>query len=190
MTDSSWPGGWKVLSDSQKRSIIFWSTWNCTQCQAYGEENVGWARHELPEGGGEVYVWLGAMIIDHGTDFFRYFNRITYQSLVLTYHSGYAMNFLLLWVRCFTLKLGWQKLGMILESKVSKELKKSKNFTQTKKYLLLNSFKWKLFSEDLNDSWNWKLTSVWQLLWTCHFLKPSFPLNNEYVRNEWWLLKK
>ena len=122
--------------------------------------------------------------------FFRYFNRITYQSLVLTYHSGYAMNFLLLWVRCFTLKLGWQKLGMILESKVSKELKKSKNFTQTKKYLLLNSFKWKLFSEDLNDSWNWKLTSVWQLLWTCHFLKPSFPLNNEYVRNEWWLQKK
>ena len=39
--------------------------------KAYVEENVGWARHELPEGGGEVYVWLGAMIIDHGTDFFR-----------------------------------------------------------------------------------------------------------------------
>ena len=94
-----WPGGRKVLSDSQKRSIIFWSTWNCTQCQAYDEENVGWARHELPEGGGEVYVWLGAMIIDHGTDFFRYFNRITYQSLVLTYHSSYAMNFLLWWVK-------------------------------------------------------------------------------------------
>ena len=99
LTDSGWPGGRKVLSDSQKQSIIFWSTWNCTQCQADGEENVGWARHELPEGGGEVYVWLGAMIIDHGTDFFRYFNRITYQSLVLTYHTGYAMNFLLWWVK-------------------------------------------------------------------------------------------
>lgn len=93
LTVSGWPGGRKVLSDSQKQSIIFWSTWNCTQCQAYVEENVGWARHELPEGGGEVSVWLRAMIIDHGTDFFLGISIELHIKVLFSYQTGYAMNF-------------------------------------------------------------------------------------------------